>query len=292
MEKFNPYHDSRGRFATADGATSFTYAPGKSKAHDLAIQREKDRQAAMAHQIRARTGLEKGFGKDHAEAVEKIVRGSTEEIKAVWDKYGDEITVAETSARRGGCDPKGNIKVDLTADSLGRKGCPPYETTFHESGHSIDRAISRKIGARFSETYNNGEFEKSLISEADAYIKNHQKKMSAEQGRKVPIQEARDNLGKYTRKLGYAAAGDVSDILEGATKGKFTGVGGHGKAYWTGSNTYYWGKIPGHSVATEAFAEMFAATTTNPASLKNIQDIFPNSYGVFQKMIKEAANYA
>lgn len=40
--KFNPYHDSRGRFATAGGATSMTYAPGKSKAHDNAIQRAKE----------------------------------------------------------------------------------------------------------------------------------------------------------------------------------------------------------------------------------------------------------
>lgn len=40
IEKFNPYHDSRGRFSSANGATSFTYAPGKSKAHDNAIQRD------------------------------------------------------------------------------------------------------------------------------------------------------------------------------------------------------------------------------------------------------------
>ena len=40
--KFNPYHDSRGRFASASGAASFTYAPGKSTAHDAAIQRGKD----------------------------------------------------------------------------------------------------------------------------------------------------------------------------------------------------------------------------------------------------------
>jgi len=41
--KFNPYHDSRGRFASAGSAVSFTYSPGKSNAHDNAIQREKDR---------------------------------------------------------------------------------------------------------------------------------------------------------------------------------------------------------------------------------------------------------
>lgn len=39
IEKFNPYHGKDGRFSSADGAASFTYAPGKSNAHDLAIAR-------------------------------------------------------------------------------------------------------------------------------------------------------------------------------------------------------------------------------------------------------------
>ena len=41
VEKFNPYHDARGRFATAGNYSSFTYKPGKSKAHDKAIQRQR-----------------------------------------------------------------------------------------------------------------------------------------------------------------------------------------------------------------------------------------------------------
>lgn len=41
IEKFNPYHDSKGRFATSDGAASFTYKPGASTAHTKAIEREK-----------------------------------------------------------------------------------------------------------------------------------------------------------------------------------------------------------------------------------------------------------
>lgn len=42
IAKFNPYHDARGRFAAANAAASFTYAPGKSTAHDKAIQRGKE----------------------------------------------------------------------------------------------------------------------------------------------------------------------------------------------------------------------------------------------------------
>lgn len=45
--KFNPYHDRLGRFTSGGSATSFTYRPGASKAHDNAIAREKKRTAAM-----------------------------------------------------------------------------------------------------------------------------------------------------------------------------------------------------------------------------------------------------
>lgn len=50
VRKFNPYHDERGRFASANGASSFTFRPGQSTAHDNAIAREKGKgfQASIA----------------------------------------------------------------------------------------------------------------------------------------------------------------------------------------------------------------------------------------------------
>ena len=45
LQKFNPYHGPDGRFTTSGAATSFTYSPGRSKAHDNAIAREKERMA-------------------------------------------------------------------------------------------------------------------------------------------------------------------------------------------------------------------------------------------------------
>lgn len=48
VEKFNPYHDERGRFATADGYASFTTRtkdPSKQHMADAAVAREKERNA-------------------------------------------------------------------------------------------------------------------------------------------------------------------------------------------------------------------------------------------------------
>ena len=48
VEKFNPYHDSKGRFTTEGGGGKFYATPGKSKAHDNAIARQKERDDAAA----------------------------------------------------------------------------------------------------------------------------------------------------------------------------------------------------------------------------------------------------
>lgn len=50
IQKFNPYHGKDGRFSTADGSASFTYKPGQGAMYDRAIQREKERQAALGAQ--------------------------------------------------------------------------------------------------------------------------------------------------------------------------------------------------------------------------------------------------
>lgn len=51
VEKFNPYHDRFGRFASASGYASFTFRtkdPNKQHMADLAVAREKERHAASA----------------------------------------------------------------------------------------------------------------------------------------------------------------------------------------------------------------------------------------------------
>lgn len=44
VEKFNPYHGPDGRFTSAGGASSVTFRPGASRAHDNAIERERIKQ--------------------------------------------------------------------------------------------------------------------------------------------------------------------------------------------------------------------------------------------------------
>lgn len=73
VEKFNPYHDERGRFATADGHTLFTIRtkdPAKQHMADMAIAREKERAAAAAEaEAAAKPKLEFVPAKNKREAV-------------------------------------------------------------------------------------------------------------------------------------------------------------------------------------------------------------------------------
>lgn len=73
IEKFNPYHDSRGRFTGPGAAVSFTYKPGASRAHDMAIAREKERTKNMAT---ASPGSEFGLTPEQHADLERKVNGS------------------------------------------------------------------------------------------------------------------------------------------------------------------------------------------------------------------------
>ena len=81
--KFNPYHDSRGRFASANGATSFTYAPGKSKAHDAAIARERERQVAGGGAESEKAKEQKYSEEEQVEAVKGFTIGDYFDIRKI-----------------------------------------------------------------------------------------------------------------------------------------------------------------------------------------------------------------
>lgn len=249
---------------------------------------------------KTRKGLESGLGKEHAEKIENIVQKSPENIQKVWDKYGDGINVLSANHKgTASCDAAGNIKVNVERHTIDTKLNNAYEVIMHESGHAIDQVISHsKFGKRFSVEYKDGLFEKTIKSEVDGHIKRKQKELQNDEqwksensyavgkNGKVRIDAARNAMSKELRQGTFKTTGDVSDIFEGATEGRVTGTAGHGTSYWV-SRIY--GSTIRRSVAVEAFAEMFSATTTNPESLANIQKYFPESYGVFNEMLTYAA---
>lgn len=76
VQKFNPYHDAKGRFASANNYASFTYAPGKSKAHDMAIAREETRSATAATST------------DTSDAARELAGGKRNSLEGYLDENG------------------------------------------------------------------------------------------------------------------------------------------------------------------------------------------------------------
>ena len=312
IEKFNPYHGPDGRFASANGATSFSANPetvaGRNaieragKEHPLILlaydnlNEAGGQEKEQAPKSTAKQGLEKGLGKEHAEAVEKLIHDNAPKaVCDMWDKHGDQITVADAGYTGTAYSSNDGIHLNVAADAAGqmtRTGKParsPYQTTIHESAHAIDDAISAKLGYQFVTQYNGGYFEKLLIQESNDYIKNYQKKLQGSRGSKVSIDEARRELARSLFTEGdYLSTGMLSDILGGATKGKFQGTSGHSKSYWTGWKDYFGNVHAAHSVATEAWAH-FTSTAANGKSAARLKEVFPKSYGEYLSMCEFAA---
>ena len=98
--KFNPYHDARGRFASANAATSFTHRtrdPGKQHLADAAAAREKERQAGGAAPESEDTPRMKTV-----HGIEDKIRNQNYETAAIVDKDGNVLLNKDGGQRQVG----------------------------------------------------------------------------------------------------------------------------------------------------------------------------------------------
>lgn len=256
------------------------------------------------------------FGKDHYDQIRDHVDACpSPDLQTAWDKYENQIKVAKAN-HQGGAYCQGNsIYVNIDADGKGRSWSAPYATTFHESGHAID-GLAAQLGSpngqwHFSSTYKGGAFPQTIKDEVNDWVDRILADMKAHKDdfpywvqKGWMSQNTADFYIKYggfkvKKSYAYAAVqaevkaltplqyGDLSDILEGATRGKIRcGIGHGGGSYWT-TRTYNgidWG------LGTEAFAEMTSATMTSPESLATIKKYLPKSYAMYEDMLKVIAN--
>lgn len=262
------------------------------------------------------TEFGKKFGKDHYDQIRNRVDAcQSPDLQAAWDKYETKIKVAKADHKGGAYCQGDNIYVNIAADAKGRSWSAPYATTFHESGHAID-GLAAQLGSvngqwHFSSTYKNGLFPQTIKDEVNDWVNAVLSDMKAHKddfsywvqkgwmnqttadyylqygGFKVKKAYAYAAIQKEVKSLTPLQYGDLSDILEGATRGKIQCGIGHGAgSYWTtrSYNGIDWG------FATEAFAEMTSATMTSPESLATIKKYLPKSYGVYEDMLKLIAN--
>lgn len=126
--KFNPYHDSRGRFASANGYASFTIRtkdPKKQHMADMAIAREKERAAAASQNPTndpdTIAGVKRGQPMTHQQADEG--RGNPHYAESREYRVNCQTCVVAYEARLRGYDveAKGRSGYSATQEDLARK---------------------------------------------------------------------------------------------------------------------------------------------------------------------------
>lgn len=236
--------------------------------------------------------LGKSIPKADFDAIMDLVDSSKNKNAAkIWNKLYSKVKIGNiNNIGTAYADYQGYVHFNIDKTRRGNSFKKPYNTIFHEFGHSIDMMCS-SISLFFSADYKDNLFAKTIKKEVDDMIKQAQKKLKEEYKDLKGVNNlkykaytdkfyARDSVRKEIKKLPPIAIGDISDILEGATMGKIQCGVGHGKAYW---------KKLKDSLATEAFAEMFRANFAGEESLKTIQNYLPESYKVFEEMLEELA---
>jgi hypothetical protein len=225
------------------------------------------------------------FGSEIADKLDGVIEGPSPEIKNLWNKYKEKIRINNpeykgTQAWYSISD--GGVTHDITASAKGNSFEPPYQVSFHEFGHNIDFQINEEYGngnkeKAMSETYKDGLLGKTAKAEAETFINEYHQK--CKQGKF--LWNIDDTCGRIkndlSRDIPLMFRCDISDIFEGATGGKVSLGIGHGKEYWKGRDN---GK--------EVFAEMFSASVCNSGSLNMIKQYFPETYKVFQEIVRLA----
>ena len=230
------------------------------------------------------SGLSKGLGRQHYDAVRRRIEAcKNEKFKSFWKSAESKIEVGD--AHHTGTSHCSGEKIFVNIDKDADKAewwKRPYETTIHESGHAIDRAFSPAAGTTFSVRYKNGLFAKTILSEVEERMNEARAELRKYHSNPSRVRAYKEFYTDIQRNYKTIAWGNISDILEAATKGT---IGyGHGTDYWRRVDRVH-GTNAG--LAIEAFAEMTAATAVNPKALAAIKQYLPKSYAVYEEMIEE-----
>jgi SPP1 gp7 family putative phage head morphogenesis protein len=265
--------------------------------------------------ININSEIYKKLGEEHYNALHDILNEAPEKQKAVWQKFENDLTVkSATSKVHPCCHNVQGIEMDVANDAKGTSYSKPYQITFHEFGHNIDYIANKKFGdglliRPFSFTYQDNKFGKTIEKEINDRVDGLAAKMKAD------FKEHEDDFEwlhengyisdwnydffkkygswvggkpKFSKSMAYNAIekevkamtmvenADLSDILEGATKGKIQCGFGHGKSYWSQAE---------HKLSTEAFAEMFDSSIANIVQFEAIKKYFPESCKIFEEIL-------
>ena len=199
--------------------------------------------------------------REYSREILEIFENADPEVKKIFQKFASKVTFVNENAMGLGVSTKSGIRLNWEADRVNSRG--RYTTTFHEIGHSIDRAAG---GLSYSTPY----FKKALESDFRNLVIAFRKEYNVDQ------RSAYEMIGNSLIDAQYHAA---SDIVGGLTENACMGKYGHPATYWRKAN---------HALEAEAFAHFFEAFARNDKEKIDIlSQMFPTAEQEFMSLLRK-----
>lgn len=206
-----------------------------------------------------------GMNKSYQDTLnQRYSKGSTEAQK-VFNKYVPSDSVAN-SAHNGTAHftpVSKKVNMNFANDLQNKRGAGT--TFFHEHGHYIDFMAAGSANYEYM-SVNDKTFGALLLSDFKDYVKAYKKQHNM---------NAADAYAAISQELIGHEKHSLSDLIDGISKGKCSGMYGHQRSYW---------KNPG-ALEKEAFAHMFEASFDS-GKYALMKQYFPNALAVFEQMLK------
>jgi len=239
--------------------------------------------------------IAKPLGEDFARELQYKMSNAPQEMQDAWNNLSGEVKIIDTAYK--GTPHYSHSKKGILFDAEEDKSLrrvesekvsyyrPPHSVAFHEMLHNMSKAAAERSGNSplvdysdvfKSKNHNSMTFTQMLEKEYKEFY-DKAKGILKDSGKPTKAADIYQFMNKQLESIGSKGI-DVSDLLEGLSKGK---VGGHNNGMFGHGNDYW----KNHTVGTEGLAEFGSATITNPESLSVIKLIFPKSYDIFIEMV-------
>jgi len=230
-----------------------------------------------------------------------LLNKAPDEIKSVWQKFGDKVKLINEDSTKGsaGATSGANVTMNLRKD-INSKFYTKGNTFFHEFAHAFDNARTKGFGVNESMTANfklsNGKkFGENIYDEVQQIIKNTAKSNGVSQ------KEAKfllyEKLNEETAES-FSNMASVVDLFGGATNRVVSVKNvGHDAGYWKPKKSRNITltkekneEFRNNLLGMEGFAEFMAAHTMDKNELETMKRWLPESYKYYLELLKHLSN--
>lgn len=237
--------------------------------------------------VRLNDGIMNAFNDEQQKGIQKDFDNADERVKRMLNELTQNTTLKVGRGTASHYNPiRNELLLGQEQFGYGTRAQSDKEysrTLHHELGHAVDRQYARKLQlgthAGYTKLFKDSKTDRTLgeimTDEYNAFEKVKHKEYKAA-GKAKSIRDTRLLLMKEIKGDNpehYWA--DLSDMIEGATKGKVQMGWGHGKTYW---------ERPG-ALSSEIFAELFSMYVNAFEVIEFLRTYIPETIAAFEEML-------